>query len=103
MAKNITVEDTLEADWARLCRSGSFQADPLQPGQQCGQVHTQRGRIAIDCHQDENSIRISVTDTGIGHPARGSGHHLRRIPAGRGNGGTNHQGTGLGLAITKRW
>jgi len=43
MAKNITVEDTLEADWAVLCRSGSFQADPLQPGQQCGQVHTQRG------------------------------------------------------------
>src|SRR6202045_1670183 len=66
MAKNIIVEDKLEADWAVYADRVRFKQILYNLIRNAVKFTPKGGRIAIDCHQDENSIRISVTDTGIG-------------------------------------
>ena len=60
------------------------------------------GRIDIDCHEDGNSVRISVTDTGIGIRAEDQAVIFEEFRQVEGTAGDPQEGTGLGLAITKR-
>jgi len=58
------------------------------------------GQVAIDCCDDGESIRVSVSDTGIGIRAEDQQvifEEFRQV-----EGQTAHEGTGLGLAITKK-
>ena len=43
MAKNIQVQQKVETERIGLCGSGSFQAGPVQPAEQCRQIHSARG------------------------------------------------------------
>ena len=102
MAKNITVEDTLEADWAVYADRVRFKQILYNLVSNAVKFTPKGGRIAIDCHQDENSIRISVTDTGIGIRPEDQAIIFDEFRQVEGTAEPNHQGTGLGLAITKR-
>jgi PAS domain S-box-containing protein len=102
MAKNITVEDTLEADWAVYADRVRFKQILYNLVSNAVKFTPKGGRIAIDCHQDENSIRISVTDTGIGIRPEDQAIIFDEFRQVEGTAEANHQGTGLGLAITKR-
>jgi len=102
MAKNIAVEDTLEADWAVYADRVRFKQILYNLVSNAVKFTPKGGRIAIDCHQDENSIRISVTDTGIGIRPEDRAIIFDEFRQVEGTAEANHQGTGLGLAITKR-
>jgi len=102
MAKNITVEDKLEADWAVYADRVRFKQILYNLVSNAVKFTPKGGRIAIDCHQDENSIRISVTDTGIGIRPEDQAIIFDEFRQVEGTAEANHQGTGLGLAITKR-
>src|SRR5882724_9423276 len=102
MAKNIQVQDTLEADWAVYADRVRFKQILYNLVSNAVKFTPKGGRIAIDCHQDENSIRISVTDTGIGIRPEDQAIIFDEFRQVEGTAEANHQGTGLGLAITKR-
>ena len=58
------------------------------------------GQVTIDCSDDGEFIRVSVSDTGIGIRAEDQQvifEEFRQV-----EGQTAHEGTGLGLAITKK-
>jgi CheY-like chemotaxis protein/anti-sigma regulatory factor (Ser/Thr protein kinase) len=60
------------------------------------------GRIDIECHEDGNSVRISVADTGIGIRPEDQAVIFEEFRQVEGAAEAAQEGTGLGLAITKR-
>jgi len=63
--------------------------------------NSKNGKITIDCTTDDNTLQLSITDTGKGLTPE----QLSRIfqPFNRaGAGNSNIEGTGLGLAITEK-
>ncbi len=60
------------------------------------------GRIDIDCAENENAVRISVTDTGIGIRPEDQEVVFEEFRQVEVNTDAASEGTGLGLAITKR-
>ena len=60
------------------------------------------GRISIECVDDWDFVRVSVTDTGIGIRPEDQKVVFEEFRQVEGNAGDTQQGTGLGLAITKR-
>jgi signal transduction histidine kinase len=60
------------------------------------------GRISIECVDDWDFVRLSVTDTGIGIRPEDQKIVFEEFRQVEGNAGDTQQGTGLGLAITKR-
>jgi CheY-like chemotaxis protein len=60
------------------------------------------GRISIDCLDDWDFVRVSVTDTGTGIRPEDQEVIFDEFRQGEGTADGVHEGTGLGLAITRR-
>jgi PAS domain S-box-containing protein len=60
------------------------------------------GQISIECVDDWDFVRVSVTDTGIGIRPEDQGVVFEEFRQVEGDAADTQQGTGLGLAITKR-
>ncbi|MGH9545237.1 MAG: response regulator [Terriglobales bacterium] len=102
MAKNIQVHQTLETDWAVYADRVRFKQILYNLISNAVKFTPKEGRIDIDCQEDGNSVRISVTDTGIGIRAEDQALIFEEFRQVEGAADATHEGTGLGLAITKR-
>jgi signal transduction histidine kinase len=58
-----------------------------------------KGRISVAFEVDENEVKLTIKDTGIGIPAEDLPHLFERFH--RGRNASNYAGNGLGLAIVK--
>ena len=102
MAKNIQVQHKVETDWAVYADRVRFKQILYNLISNAVKFTPKEGRIDIDCHEDGNSVRISVTDTGIGIRAEDQAVIFEEFRQVEGAADTTQEGTGLGLAITKR-
>ena len=59
------------------------------------------GSVSVRAYREGTDLVVTVTDTGIGVAARGSGEDLRVLPAGRPR-SAKEEGTGLGLTLSRR-
>ncbi|HRK97683.1 MAG TPA: ATP-binding protein [Alphaproteobacteria bacterium] len=59
------------------------------------------GQVRIECEADDDSVTISVQDTGIGIPASKLRYVTKPFEQAANQFTRNHEGSGLGLAITK--
>jgi signal transduction histidine kinase/DNA-binding response OmpR family regulator len=102
MAKQITVQDTLEADLAVYADRVRFKQILYNLLSNAVKFTPKNGRISLECVERGDFISISVTDTGIGIRAEDQGivfEEFRQVEGGK---DATLEGTGLGLAITKR-
>lgn len=102
MAKNIQVQHKPDVD-------GTVYADRVRLKQvlynllsNAVKFTPKSGRISIECVEEGNFVRLSVTDTGIGIRAEDQAVVFEEFRQVESSSGTTHEGTGLGLAITKR-
>src|ERR1700680_908205 len=102
MAKQITVQNTLEGDLAVYADRVRFKQILYNLLSNAVKFTPKDGRISLDCYEHANSACISVTDTGIGIRAEDQAIVFEEFRQVEGSAGTTHEGTGLGLAITKR-
>jgi len=102
MAKNIQVQHGLETNWAVYADRVRFKQILYNLISNAVKFTPKAGRIVIDCHGDGDSVRISVTDTGIGIRAEDQAVIFEEFRQVEGAVAATHEGTGLGLAITKR-
>jgi signal transduction histidine kinase/CheY-like chemotaxis protein len=102
MAKNIQVQHKLRTDWAVYADRVRFKQILYNLLSNAVKFTPKDGRIDIDCREDGNAVRISVTDTGIGIRAEDQMVVFEEFRQVEGNPGAPNEGTGLGLAITKR-
>ena len=63
---------------------------------------TERGEIRIIAARHNGSLKLVVSDTGIGIPEQDLNRIFEEFHRGRPANGKKYQGTGLGLAIVKR-
>src|SRR5262245_44679435 len=63
--------------------------------------YTLEGGIAVTLRQDDASIALDVTDTGVGIPAHELTHVFERFHRVEGSQGRTHEGTGIGLALVQ--
>jgi signal transduction histidine kinase len=63
---------------------------------------TERGEIRIIAARHNGSLKLVVSDTGIGIPAQDLNRIFEEFHRGRSANGKKYRGTGLGLAIVKR-
>jgi signal transduction histidine kinase len=63
---------------------------------------TERGEIRIIAARHNGSLKLVVSDTGIGIPAQDLNRIFEEFHRGRSANGKKYHGTGLGLAIVKR-
>ena len=101
MAKNIEVQHRLEEDWIIYADRVRFKQILYNLISNAVKFTPKDGRINIDCNEEGNAVRISVTDTGIGIRAEDQAVIFDEFRQVEGTAET-HEGTGLGLAITKR-
>ena len=102
MAKQITVQNTLEADLAVYADRVRFKQILYNLLSNAVKFTPKDGRISLECVEQGDFISISVTDTGIGIRAEDQGiifEEFRQVEGGK---DATQEGTGLGLAITKR-
>jgi len=102
MAKNIQIEQKLESDQHVYADRVRFKQILYNLLSNALKFTPQAGRIDIDCRGDDNSVCISVTDTGVGIRAEDQTMIFEEFRQVEGPAGTTQEGTGLGLAITKR-
>ncbi len=102
MAKNIQVQHKLETDWAVYADRVRFKQILYNLISNAVKFTPKGGNIGIDCQEDGNSVRISVTDTGIGIRAEDQAVIFEEFRQVEGAPNTTQEGTGLGLAITRR-
>ena len=102
MAKNIRVQHSLETNSAVYADRVRFKQILYNLISNAVKFTPKGGRIDIACHGDQNLVRISVTDTGIGIRAEDQAVIFEEFRQVEGAADTTHEGTGLGLAITKR-
>jgi signal transduction histidine kinase/CheY-like chemotaxis protein len=102
MAKNIQVQHKLETDWAVYADRVRFKQILYNLISNAVKFTPKGGNIDIDCQEDGNSVRISVTDTGIGIRAEDQAVIFEEFRQVEGAPNTTQEGTGLGLAITRR-
>jgi signal transduction histidine kinase/DNA-binding response OmpR family regulator len=102
MAKNIQIKQNVEKDlvvYADRVRLKQILYNLLS---NAVKFTPKAGRITIDCREDENSVCISVADTGVGIRAEDQAVIFEEFRQVEGPAGTTLEGTGLGLAITRR-
>jgi signal transduction histidine kinase/DNA-binding response OmpR family regulator len=102
MAKQITVQNTLEAELAIYADRVRFKQILYNLFSNAVKFTPKDGRINLECVEQGDFISISVTDTGIGIRAEDQGiifEEFRQVEVGK---DATQEGTGLGLAITKR-
>jgi signal transduction histidine kinase/CheY-like chemotaxis protein len=102
MAKNILVQhkaETVRSVYADRVRFKQILYNLLS---NAVKFTPKGGRIDIDCAEAENTVHISVTDTGIGIRPEDQNIVFEEFRQIEGNSGATSEGTGLGLAITKR-
>jgi len=63
---------------------------------------TERGEIRVSAARHNGSLKLVVSDTGIGIPEQDLNRIFEEFHRGRPANGKKYQGTGLGLAIVKR-
>jgi signal transduction histidine kinase/DNA-binding response OmpR family regulator len=102
MAKNIEVRQRIETDWAVYADRVRFKQVLYNLISNAVKFTPKQGRIDIECCEDAKSVRISVTDTGIGIRAEDQAVIFEEFRQVEGGSDTTQEGTGLGLAITKR-
>jgi signal transduction histidine kinase len=64
---------------------------------------TDRGEIKIAASQQNGSLRLAVSDTGIGIPKEELNKIFEEFQRGDSSSTKNYRGTGLGLAIVKQF
>jgi CheY-like chemotaxis protein/two-component sensor histidine kinase len=102
MAKNIQVQHKLETERAVYADRVRFKQILYNLLSNAVKFTPKSGRISIECVEEGNFVRLSVTDTGIGIRAEDQAVVFEEFRQVEGSSGTTHEGTGLGLAITKR-
>ncbi len=102
MAKQITVQDTLEADLAVYADRVRFKQILYNLLSNAVKFTPKGGRISLECVEQGDFISISVTDTGIGIRAEDQGMVFEEFRQVEGSKDATLEGTGLGLAITRR-
>lgn len=102
MAKNIQVQHMVGTDGAIYADRVRFKQILYNLISNAVKFTPKDGQIDIDCHEDGNSVLISVTDTGIGIRVEDQAVIFEEFRQVEGSADTTHEGTGLGLAITKR-
>jgi len=108
-----TIEQILKQDQVRLVRE-------IEPGlptmntdrEQLRQIilnllgnaakFTEEGEIKVTAVQQNSSIKLTISDTGIGIQKEDLNQIFEEFHQGNRSNGGNHDGTGLGLAIVKR-
>jgi signal transduction histidine kinase/CheY-like chemotaxis protein len=102
MEKNIRVEQELETNSPVFADRVRFKQILYNLLSNAVKFTPRGGRIDVGCLQIENSVCISVTDTGIGIQAEDQEVVFEEFRQVEGLTGGASEGTGLGLAITKR-
>ncbi|PWU47961.1 hypothetical protein DLE60_34675 [Micromonospora globispora] len=64
--------------------------------------YTLSGTVRLRLSGDEDTVTLSVSDTGVGIPADQQPLLFRRFYRVRGSGGRSHEGTGIGLALVQQ-
>jgi PAS domain S-box-containing protein len=102
MAKNIHVNETLEPGLALFADRVRFKQILYNLLSNAVKFTPKDGRIEVACRKEENFIRISVTDNGVGIRPEDQAMVFEEFRQAESNSAAAQQGTGLGLAITKR-
>ena len=102
MAKNIQVQHKLQTDWAVYADRVRFKQILYNLISNAVKFTPKDGRIDIDCCEDGNAVRISVTDSGIGIRPEDQALIFEEFRQVDGAADAPQEGTGLGLAITRR-
>ena len=102
MAKNIQIEQNTEMEPCVYADRVRFKQILYNLLSNAVKFTPKAGRIDIDCRDDGDSVRISITDTGVGIRAGDQAVIFEEFRQVEGPAGTTQEGTGLGLAITKR-
>jgi len=108
-----TIEPILKQDQVRLVREIEPNLPTLNTDrEQLRQIilnllgnaakFTERGEIKITASQQNGSIKLMVSDTGVGIEKEDLNQIFEEFHQGNRSNGGNHDGTGLGLAIVKR-
>ena len=99
MAKNLKIEHRQDKEYCVLADRVRFKQILYNLLSNAVKFTPKDGRIDITCAETDDSISISVTDTGIGIRPEDQGMVFEEFRQVEGN---SHEGTGLGLAITSR-
>jgi PAS domain S-box-containing protein len=102
MAKNIQIEEKIEADHHVFADRVRFKQVLYNLLSNAVKFTPKNGRINIDCGEEGEHVAISVTDTGIGIRPDDQIVIFEEFRQVEGSPGSAQEGTGLGLAITKR-
>jgi PAS domain S-box-containing protein len=102
MAKNIQIEQTIEADAVIYADRIRFKQILYNLLSNAVKFTPKDGHIGVECGQSGQSVCISVTDTGIGIRPEDQAMVFEEFKQVEGNAAATQQGTGLGLAITRR-
>src|SRR5882762_8266210 len=102
MAKNIQVEHMLEIDRPAYADRVRFKQILYNLLSNAVKFTPKGGQIKIECVDDWDFVRVSVTDSGIGIRPEDQKVIFDEFRQVEGSANGINQGTGLGLAITKR-
>src|SRR5580693_2703217 len=102
MAKNIRVEQKLESKSLVKADRVRFKQILYNLLSNAVKFTPKGGQISIECVDDWDFVRVSVTDTGIGIRPEDQAVVFEEFRQVEGDAAETQQGTGLGLAITKR-
>jgi PAS domain S-box-containing protein len=102
MAKNIRLEQKLDSKSLVKADRVRFKQILYNLLSNAVKFTPKGGQISIECVDDWDFVRVSVTDTGIGIRPEDQKVVFEEFRQVEGNAGDTQQGTGLGLAITKR-
>jgi len=100
MAKNIEVHQNLKSRLALYADRVRFKQILYNLLSNAVKFTPKDGRVEVVCGKEENLVRLSIVDTGVG--IRPEDHHMVFEEFRQVEGASAQQGTGLGLAITKR-
>jgi len=102
MAKNIRVKQKLESKSLVKADRVRFKQILYNLLSNAVKFTPKGGQISIECVDDWDFVRVSVTDTGIGIRPEDQKLVFEEFRQVEGDAAETQQGTGLGLAITKR-